>query len=68
MTLEEAIGKMRDNIAKSHSNAEYSALSSFDKLVEQLQLFGSQINEMDGLAGRAKDMAEKAARKYERNN
>ena len=36
---------MRDEIAKSHSNVQYLSLSSFDKLVDQLRVFASQLNE-----------------------
>ncbi len=43
--IDQAIAQMRDQVSRSQSNAEYSALSSFDKLVEQLRVFANQLNQ-----------------------
>ena len=59
MTLEEVIIKMRDNVSRTHSNSEYTALSSFDKLVDQLHLFATQINEKNLEINRLQKMCEK---------
>lgn len=41
----EAITNMRDNILRSQSQASTSAITGFDSLIEQLKVFGMQIND-----------------------
>ena len=63
-TLEQVIVQMRDNISRSHSNAEYTSLSSFDKLVDQLKVFAAQINEKNTEIIRLQQLCQKNKIEY----
>ena len=43
-TVEEFLSNLRANVVLTQSNAEHSALTAFDKVVEQLQVFANTIN------------------------
>jgi len=45
LPLDEAINKMRDNILRTQSNSNTAAITGFDNMVNQLQIFAQQINE-----------------------
>ena len=63
-TLEQIIAQLRDGISRTHSNAEYSALSSFDKLVDQLKAFAVQINEKNTEIIRLQQLCKKNSIEY----
>jgi len=44
-TIDQVIGQMRAAQSQAHSDTQYLSLSNFDKLVDQLRIFSSQINE-----------------------
>ena len=45
LPLEEAINKMRDNILRTQSQSNTAAITGFDNMVSQLQIFANQIND-----------------------
>ena len=44
-TIDLVIGKMRDDILRTQSTASTASIIAFDKMVEQLRVFASQIND-----------------------
>ena len=58
-SIEQVINKMRDDMIRTQSNANTTAILSFDNLVEQLKVFSQQIVQKNIEIARLQELCKK---------
>ena len=58
-SIEQVITNMRDNILRSQSQASTTCITSFDNMVQQMQVFAMQINDKNAELTRLQELCKK---------